>query len=192
MKRHYFENTGLMVEGVVITLKTKPSYEGSFTTLKNCVQSGKAPDEFYINPIELDKWKYLKGSKKETRINRQGFRYKYSEGGVPFPDALDKPSRTIVTREGGKSPSRFKHVIQTPNGFRRLLPVELERLNMFPDEHTKLPGVSDTKRAFLMGNALVVGVVERIGIVLDKKIKRNFRLSRQPPTNTIRRKRYDQ
>jgi DNA (cytosine-5)-methyltransferase 1 len=39
--------------------------------------------------------------------------------------------------------------------------VELERLNMFPDGHTA--GVSDTWRAFFMGNALVVGVVERIG-----------------------------
>ena len=37
-----------------------------------------------------------------------------------FPDPLDKPSRTIITGEGGKSPSRFKHVIQTPKGFRRL------------------------------------------------------------------------
>jgi DNA (cytosine-5)-methyltransferase 1 len=34
---------------------------------------------------------------------------------------------------------------------------------MFPDDHTKLSGVSDQKRAFFMGNALVVGVVHRIG-----------------------------
>jgi len=32
---------------------------------------------------------------------------------------------------------------------------------MFPDNHTL--GATDSKRAFLMGNALVVGVVERIG-----------------------------
>jgi DNA (cytosine-5)-methyltransferase 1 len=35
---------------------------------------------------------------------------------------------------------------------------------MFPDNHTL--GVSDTKRAFLMGNALVVGVVEKLGEIL--------------------------
>jgi site-specific DNA-cytosine methylase len=45
---------------------------------------------------------------------------------------------------------------------KRLSPIELERLNMFPDDHTKLEGVSDTKRAFFMGNALVVGVIEKI------------------------------
>ena len=39
---------------------------------------------------------------------------------------------------------------------------------MFPDNHTE--GVSDTKRAFLMGNALVVGVVEKIGKVLADRI----------------------
>ena len=81
---------------------------------------------------------------------------------MAFPDPLDRPSRTIVTGEGGSAPSRFKHVVLTPRGrYRRLTPIELERLNMFPDDHTK--GVSDTWRAFFMGNALVVGVVERIG-----------------------------
>ena len=52
-----------------------------------------------------------------------------------------------------------------------LLPIELERLNGFPDNHTLLKGVSNTKRAFFMGNALVVGVVEKIGQSLIEKIK---------------------
>ena len=41
---------------------------------------------------------------------------------------------------------------------------------MFPDNHTKLEGISDTKRAFFMGNALVVGIVEKIGASLFRKI----------------------
>ena len=96
--------------------------------------------------------------------------YNYSEGSMIYPDSLDKPSRTIITGEGGKSASRFKHVIKTKNGLRRLIPVELERLNMFPDNHTQLGGITDTKRAFFMGNALVVGVVEKVGLELLKKI----------------------
>ena len=80
-----------------------------------------------------------------------------------FPDNLENASRTIITGEGGSSPSRFKHVIKTKNGLRRLTPIELERLNGFPDDHTKLEGITDTKRAFFMGNALVCGVVEKIG-----------------------------
>lgn len=171
-----FENTGLMINGFVTTLKTQPNYDGNFTILKDLIQNGEVTSEFYIDKNELDKWIYLKGPKKEMRKNAQGFEYHYSEGGMIFPDPLDKPSRTIITGEGGKSPSRFKHVIQTPKGYRRLSPVELERLNMFPDDHTKLDGVSDTKRAFFMGNALVVGVIEKIGIALNQKIKNEVAL----------------
>jgi len=80
---------------------------------------------------------------------------------MSFPDGLDKASRTIITGEGGASASRFKHVVHINGKHRRLTPIELERLNMFPDNHTT--GVIDTKRAFLMGNALVIGVVEKIG-----------------------------
>lgn len=175
-----FENTGIMINGLVTTLKTQPNYDGNFTILKDLIQNGEVTEEFYIDKKDLDKWIYLKGPKKEIRKNAQGFEYHYSEGGMIFPDPLDKPSRTIITGEGGKSPSRFKHVIQTPKGFRRLSPVELERLNMFPDDHTKLEGiVSDTKRAFFMGNALVVGVIEKIGITLNQKIKNEVALQSQ-------------
>ena len=169
-KTGMFENTGIMIDGIVTTIKTKPSYEDKFTILKDIIQNGEVTEEFYINEEDLDKWFYLKGAKKEMRKNAQGFEYNYSEGGMIFPDSLDKPSRTIITGEGGKSASRFKHVIKVEKGYRRLSPVELERLNMFPDNHTKFDGVTDTKRAFFMGNALVVGVIEKIGIALNQKI----------------------
>jgi DNA (cytosine-5)-methyltransferase 1 len=171
-----FENTGLMINGLITTIKTQPNYDGNFAILKDLIQNGEVTEEFYIDKNDLDKWKYLKGPKKEIRTNAQGFEYNYSEGGMIFPDPLDKPSRTIITGEGGKSASRFKHVIQTPKGYRRLSPIELERLNMFPDDHTKLEGVSDTKRAFFMGNALVVGVIEKIGIALKQKIENEVAL----------------
>jgi len=169
-KTGMFENTGIMIDGMVTTVKTKPSYEDKFTILKDIIQNGEVTEDFYINEEDLDKWFYLKGAKKEMRKNTQGFEYNYSEGGMIFPDPLDKPSRTIITGEGGKSASRFKHVIKTAKGYRRLSPVELERLNMFPDNHTKFEGVTDTKRAFFMGNALVVGVIEKIGVALNQKI----------------------
>ncbi len=168
----YFENTGIMINGEVTTIKTRPNHEGNFIVLKDVLQNGEVTEEFYIDKKDLDKWNYLKGSKKEMRKNAQGFEYHYSEGGMIFPDLIDKPSRTIITGEGGPSPSRFKHVIQANGRLRRLSPVELERLNMFPDEHTKMDGITDTKRAFFMGNALVVGVIERIGLELNRKIKK--------------------
>jgi DNA (cytosine-5)-methyltransferase 1 len=39
---------------------------------------------------------------------------------------------------------------------------------MFPDNHTE--GASNLRRAFLMGNALVTGIVEDVGRVLEKWI----------------------
>jgi DNA (cytosine-5)-methyltransferase 1 len=165
-----FQNSGVYINDLVSTVKTSPSYDGSTTTISKLLQKNNIGDEYFISPADLPKWEYLKGAKKEVRTTKDGFKYNYTEGSMIFPDALDKPSRTIITGEGGKSPSRFKHVVNTKKGLRRLTPIELERLNMFPDNHTKLDGISDTKRAFFMGNALVVGIVEKIGATLLQKI----------------------
>lgn len=161
-----FKNSGVMINGEVVTLKTFPLYKGKRTVLRDVLEEGKVDEEFYIDKSRMDEWIYLKGAKKEDRTTSSGFTYKYSEGAMIFPDDLDNASRTIITSEGGKSPSRFRHVVKTTDGLRRLTPLELERLNMFPDNHTKFEGVSNSKRGFLMGNALVVGVVEKIGRTL--------------------------
>ena len=165
-----FENTGLMISGQAYTAKTVPLFKGNTKVLKDIVVKGKVSNEFYIDEYDRPKWDYLKGSKKEVRVRADGGEYHYAEGGMVFPDALDKPSRTIITGEGGKSASRFKHVIETKYGLRRLTPVELERLNMFPDNHTEHEMSSDAKRAFFMGNALVVGVIECISQALSKRV----------------------
>lgn len=165
-----FENTGVMISGIAYTAKTVPFFKGKSQLLKHVVLKGKVSNEFYIDENDRPKWEYLKGSKKEVRIRADGGEYHYAEGGMVFPDSLDKPSRTIITGEGGKSASRFKHVIETKYGLRRLTPIELERLNMFPDDHTKHDLSPDSKRAFFMGNALVVGVVEKISISLAARV----------------------
>lgn len=165
-----FKNAGLMTERNVYTLQTVPDYDGPFVTLGDVlVPENEVPAEFFISDSEVSKWQYAKGGKSEKRINKStGFEYNYSEGAMAFPDSTDKPSRTIITGEGGSAPSRFKHVVVTESGrFRRLVPVELERLNMFPDNHTN--GASDMRRAFLMGNALVTGIVERIALQFLKR-----------------------
>ena len=170
--KEMFLNSGLMIDGKVLTLKVEPDYSGKRTTLKNIIADRKnIEDEFFIKEDELEKWKYLKGAKREYRKDKNGFEYFYSEGGMIFPDPMDMPSRTIITGEGGSSPSRFKHVVSTKNGLRRLIPLELERLNMFPDNFTEHEGVLPNKRAFLMGNALVIGVVEKLGESLANRLK---------------------
>lgn len=169
-KKSPFQNTGLLVKGKVYTTKTEPNYDGEKTVLADVLQNGEVTPEFFIDEKDKEKWEYLKGSKTIERVTSEGHKYKYSEGGMIYPDALDNASRTIITGEGGKSPSRFKHVVTSKKGLRRLTPIELERLNMFPDNHTKLEGITDTKRAFFMGNALVVGVIEKIGEELYEQV----------------------
>lgn len=155
-----FYNSGVIYDRKVITLKSKPDYSEKKIVLGDIMEKGKVDDSFYIKNDEIDKWKYYKGAKNELRKRRDGETFKYSEGGMSFPDKLDSPSRTIITSEGGRSASRTTHVVKDNFGLRRLTPVELERLNMFPDNHTKES--TNNKRAFYMGNALVVGIVEKI------------------------------
>ena len=160
-----FGNAGVMMNRHVYSVDADPVYDGPRQTLGgNLVDENLVPEEFFISDEDLPKWKYEKGAKKINRVSKEGYEDVFSEGGMAFPDYLDQPSRTIITGEGGTAPSRFKHVIKTKSGrYRRLLPIELERMNMFPDNHTLHPEVSDGRRAFLMGNALVCGIVEQIG-----------------------------
>lgn len=164
-KESPFGNAGVMKDRHVYSVDAESIYDGPRQTLGgNLIDENLVPEEFFISDEDLPKWQYEKGAKKIERVSKEGYKYTFSEGGMTFPDYLDQPSRTIITGEGGPSPSRFKHVVQTKSGrYRRLLPIELERMNMFPDNHTLHPQVSDGRRAFLMGNALVCGIVEQIG-----------------------------
>ena len=170
-----FHTAGIMIDGQFYTYKITPRYNGEYTTLGDILATGEdrnlITEDFYIQDKDLPKWEYLKGAKHETRKTKDGFEFSYNEGGMAFPDPLDKPSRTIITSEGGVTASRFKHVIKDPeNGrLRRLIPLELERLDMFPDYHTV--GENDTKRAFFMGNALVCGIVTKVGEELKLRLE---------------------
>ena len=181
-KESPFGNAGLMVDRKVYSVDAVPVYDGPCQTLGgNLVDEELVPEEFFISETELPKWQYEKGAKKINRTSKEGFQYVFSEGGMAFPDYLDRPSRTMITGEGGSAPSRFKHVVQTPSGrYRRLIPLELERLNMFPDNHTCHSAVSDGRRAFLMGNALVCGIVEQIGKSLYRFIYAEAPISSKP------------
>ena len=177
-----FGNAGMMKDRHVYSIDADPIYDGPRQTLGgNLVDENLVPEDFFISDEDLPKWEYEKGAKKIERVSKEGFKYTFSEGGMTFPDYLDQPSRTIITGEGGTAPSRFKHVVKTKSGrYRRLLPVELERMNMFPDNHTLHPEVSDGKRAFLMGNALVCGIVEQIGRSLYESIYEEAPVSSRP------------
>ncbi|MFT8640260.1 DNA (cytosine-5-)-methyltransferase [Bifidobacterium sp.] len=165
-----FKNSGVMQSGKVLTARTKPVYEGPRMTLGDVLSSiDQVPEEFFISPKDKDAWEYLKGSKREVRTTKAGFEYTYSEGALQFPDPLDRPSRTILTGEGGRGASRTKHVIQQDGILRRLIPDELDQLQMFPKGWTDT-GMTDSQRSFCMGNALLTQIPHRIGKIISSRV----------------------
>jgi DNA (cytosine-5)-methyltransferase 1 len=149
-----------------------PAWDGPRVTLGDVLEpEASVPEDYLVPERQLASWRYLKGAKREQRVHKgSGTPYEYAEGAIPFPDPTDGPSRTILTAEGGATPSRFKHLIRTESGrYRRLTPRELERLDGFPDDWTDT-GMPEGRRAFMMGNALVVGVVERIAAELAREM----------------------
>jgi DNA (cytosine-5)-methyltransferase 1 len=176
-----FRNAGVCIRGRVTTAKVEPLHDGPCALLGDVlVPSDEVPDRYYIPAADITKWERLKKAKAERRVHKgTGLVYHYTEGSLPFPDPLDRPARTILTGEGGTGPSRFKHVVDAGDGrMRRLTPVELERLNGFPDGWTET-GMSDNRRAFCMGNALVVDMVERVGYALANPAWRVSRVEAQ-------------
>jgi DNA (cytosine-5)-methyltransferase 1 len=171
-----FLSAGYFVDGVAYTVKTQAKLASNPVVLGDILQpDSQVPDEYLVDEKRLKEWKYLKGAKSIERTHKgSGVTYNYAEGKMAFPDLLTNPSRTILTGEGGTTPSRFKHIIKTKNGYRRLTPIELERLNGFPDNWTKINSggkvVPDGKRAFFMGNALVIGLIEKVGRVIASEI----------------------
>lgn len=163
-----FYNAGIMHNGGIYTVKTKSDYNLIYP-LRKIREENKVNDKYFLTDEQIKKFAYLKGSKKIPRVKPNGEPYNYTEGAMPFPDNLDTPARTMLTSESGIS--RTTHVIEDfkTKKPRLLTPKECERINGFPDNWTNT-GMTDKRRYFMMGNALVVGVIEKIGIELEKII----------------------
>ncbi|MGJ3197461.1 DNA (cytosine-5-)-methyltransferase [Peribacillus frigoritolerans] len=151
-------NSGIMRDGAVYTEELLPIEERP-RLLGEILQSG-VDEKYYLSKDAIEKFRYLKGPKKIERTAANGHKYVFSEGGMAFPESLDKPGRTMLTSEG--TVNRSSHVVEDPETkrLRILTPVECERLNGFPDHWTE--GMSERMRYFCMGNALVVGLIERM------------------------------
>ena len=164
-----FYNAGVLKDGGIYTVKVKSDCDKIYP-LKKIRETGFVDKKYFLNNEQIKKFEFLKGSKKIPRIKPNGEPYYYSEGSMPFPDNLDAPARTMLTSESGVS--RTTHVIEDyqTKKLRLLTPKECERINGFPDDWTDT-GMSDRKRYFMMGNALVVGVIEKIGKEIENIVE---------------------
>lgn len=186
-----FENSGVMIDGVIYTVKTIPNYHGKQITLGDVMDQDDVDEKFFIPEEKLyytypdithsdeslgklpkeqrQTWQYLKGAKKLPRKAKNGHEYIFSEGAIPMIDSEDKPARTMLTSEG--SFSRTTHIVKDKKTgrIRLLTPTEAERIQGFPTNHTQYCLVNGekiempvNKRRFMMGNALVVNLIEQM------------------------------
>ena len=192
-----FENTGVMKEGVIYTFKTNPKYDGKQVTLGDIMETGDVDEQYFIPTEKLyytdpsvthsdetheklpkedrQTWQYLKGAKKLSRKSESGHEYIFSEGAISMVDAYDKPARTMLTSEGNFS--RTTHIVEDKKTkrIRLLTACEAERIQGFPTNHTKYCLVDGDvvempvrKRRFMMGNALVVNLIEQMESLLSE------------------------
>jgi DNA (cytosine-5)-methyltransferase 1 len=167
--RWSFRNAGFMRDAQVWSRRVIPTGRKATPLSRILLRDSAIPEGYFIKGRQKKKkWIYLKGAKTESRTHSEsGHVYKYAEGALSYPDDTGLPARTILTSEGGSAPSRSKHVVRASDGrLRRLVPEELEKLMGFRPGWTAGCGMSDVQRAFCMGNAVVVGVIRRIGAEL--------------------------
>ena len=165
-----FYNAGVMVNGKIYTSKVQKDCNDIYP-LKNIIQKDEVDKKFFLSQETLEKFQYLKGNKRIPRVKPNGDPYMYTEGAMPCPDNLEAPARTMLTSEGGVS--RTTHIVEDylTKKIRLLTPLECERINGFPDNWTNT-GMTDKRRNFMMGNALVVGIIERLGNEIEKIIEK--------------------
>ena len=170
-----FLNSGCMLRGIVYTADTKAveKTEDDKVKLKDIIVQQPVAQNVFLSDTEIERFTYLKGSKRIPRTKPNGEPYIYTEGKMAFPDNLDVPARTMLTSEG--TVNRSSHVVEDfeTKRLRYLLPMEAERINCFPDNWTDT-GMSLKRRYFMMGNALVVGIVKELGKEISRIVEEEY------------------
>jgi len=159
-----FENSGLLINGNIYTIKTE-AISSKEVALKKVIQKN-VDSHYYLTEKQSAKFSYLRGSKRIPRTDKNGHSYIYSEGAMSPNDSLSLPARTMLTSEG--TVNRSSHILIDPQSkkLRILTPIECERINQFPDNWTN-SGMPEKRRYFMMGNALVCGIIEKLGELIN-------------------------
>lgn len=156
-----FKKSGLMINGRIYTQDYEVKNHNEGVTLGNILERKNVSEIYYLNENQINNMKIAKGSKKIKRTNPLGISYNYSEGSMSFPDCLDLPGRTMLTSEA--TINRSTHVVEDPNTkkLRFITEIEAERLQGFPDDWTNT-GMKPRRRYFMMGNALVTNIINKL------------------------------
>ena len=103
------------------------------------------------------------------KLLKNAEKYIYSEGAMSFPENIKEPARTMLTSEG--TVNRSSHIVfdETNKKYRILTEVECEMIQMFPPNWTNTMPMR--RRYFMMGNALVTGIISKLEPVLKNIIE---------------------
>lgn len=165
-----FHEYGTMINGKISTWRYEPIYDGDTSNIQDILQNdNKVTKNYVLTSDQKSKVFKMKDGGTKTRITKDGFKYKYTEGKMMrYDDNKIRYARTLLTSEG--TVNRSSHIIKFAKDKARFItPIEAERINEFPDDWTSLIE-SERTRYFLMGNALIVGIIEKIGKTLKEKL----------------------
>ena len=165
-----FYNAGIMIDGEIFTAKVDSIKTTKSKNLKDIIETNQVDKQYFLSKDAIKKFEYLKGAKRIPRIKPNGISYNYAEGRMQFPDNLHSPARTMLTSES--SVNRSTHVVEDfkTKKLRFITPIEAERINGFPDNWTNT-GMTQKRRYFMIGNALVVGLISKMGKELEKIVE---------------------
>ena len=199
MKESPFSNAGIAIDGKFYSCKVETDFKGKNETLGDILLPSKEIDEeFLIKAEDLTGRRdgfISKVQKKKRERALQDSPTTMPRARLLFPDALDRPSRLIITGEGVGA-SRFKHVVcfemtkQRRNQndevkehvakVRQQLGPCLERVvKATPSHRTRAPehdarrpySAYCVKKSVSVGNALVVGIIMREAIEIGAWLK---------------------
>ena len=106
-----FDHAGVMVDGGIWTEQVEPQ-RNEPVTLREVLIDDCVDDRYFIDEEDLERWRYMKGAKREERTAANGHEYVFSEGAVHSPSRWTAPpgqsSPPRVRRAGGARSTQSK------------------------------------------------------------------------------------
>ena len=93
---------------------------------------------------------------------------------APFVPEISEtvPAHWAKQNHAGSGTTEYQNLVPFHiKGIRRIMPVEAERLQGFPDHHTRVPGMTDTRRYKAIGNAMSPPVMAVLGGRVEQAIR---------------------
>ena len=148
--------TPLQINSKLITAQHRNRYYWTNIPQSNIIENDIKFKDILENDVDN---KYYYSDRVLSRLNLEDIKRAGKAGYKCKGIEVDKCA-PIVARHYKGMQSQHYPVIKEVDGFRKLTPIECERLQSVPDNYTN--GVSDTQRFKMLGNGWTVDVIKHI------------------------------